>query len=277
MNRAKIALLVASFLVAGAACGGPPAAPPPPPPKPTTPPAVGDAVVATAVLEGRSGSSMTGTARFVADGGSVTLTLNVAGRTSRRACGTPARHGRLQRARRDVGRAATGTRRNRDHGEWGHPPFHLGDIGNLHRRRGRHGHVAPDDRSLDDRDGRRRATSLGHAVIVHAEGRRLQDPAHRRCRRPYRLRRHPALDRVHAVDVGSANETRPGRAVGRERGLHERVCQPADGSRQGQEPGRARVPPGGPRGRRVARARARPPSRVPSAPRSSSGSSSPSA
>lgn len=165
MNRAKIALLVASFLVAGAACGGPPAAPPPPPPKPTTPPAVGDAVVATAVLEGRSGSSMTGTARFVADGGSVTLTLNVQG-------APPGEHAVHLHDTGDCSApdaTSAGGHWNptkSDHGEWGHPPHHLGDIGNLHVGADGTGALllTTDRWTIGTGDV---GDLLGHAVIVH--------------------------------------------------------------------------------------------------------------
>jgi len=65
------------------ACGGGsgPSAPAPAAAPPSQAAAVAPAadapVQATAVLEGRSGSKLTGTAKFVADSGSVTLTLTL--------------------------------------------------------------------------------------------------------------------------------------------------------------------------------------------------------
>ena len=61
-----------------------------------------------------------------------------------------------------------------------------------------------------------------------------------------------------------------------DRRQNERLRVVSAGGGEGEESGRAGVPPGGSRGRRVVGARARPASRIPRMPRSSSASSSPS-
>ena len=102
--------------------GGPDAEPPLAEPTPT--------VKAVARLEAKSDSSLTGSATFVADGGRVTLTLEVQS--------TPA--GEHAFHLHEIGdcSAADGTSAGghwnptgEDHGKWDVQPFHLGDVGNL--------------------------------------------------------------------------------------------------------------------------------------------------
>jgi Cu-Zn family superoxide dismutase len=88
------------------------------------------AVEAVARLEAKSDSTLTGSATFVADGGMVTLTLEVQS--------TPA--GEHAFHLHEIGdcSAADGTSAGghwnptgEDHGKWNVEPFHLGDVGNL--------------------------------------------------------------------------------------------------------------------------------------------------
>jgi Cu-Zn family superoxide dismutase len=133
MNRAELTL-VALLLAPLAACAGSTAdrsAPTPPPAAPaaTAPPAA-DVPAATATLEGRSGSTLTGSARFTSDGATVTLTLQVEG-------APPGSHAVHLHETGDCSApdaSSAGAHWNptrEDHGQWGHAPHHLGDIGNL--------------------------------------------------------------------------------------------------------------------------------------------------
>jgi len=143
MSRSKIDRIASAALLAVAcvACGSgtattqdralPPDASSAPPLQATTVPPLDDTVQATAVLESRSGSTLTGTGRFVDDGGSVTLTLNVAN-------APPGEHAVHLHETGDCSApdaSSAGAHWNptkSDHGEWGHASHHLGDIGNLH-------------------------------------------------------------------------------------------------------------------------------------------------
>ena len=137
MNEAKLGLPWILVLLAVACGDGSDSAsdraavPAAPPSQATMVPALDAAVQATAVLEGRSGSTLTGTAKFVADAGSVTLTLNVQS-------APPGEHAVHLHETGDCSApdaTSAGAHWNptkSDHGQWGHAPFHLGDIGNLH-------------------------------------------------------------------------------------------------------------------------------------------------
>ena len=69
-----LATILASVAIACADTAPPDKKVPPPPPPPA---AAAKPVEATAAIDPRSGSTVTGTARFVEESGSVTLTLNV--------------------------------------------------------------------------------------------------------------------------------------------------------------------------------------------------------
>ena len=85
---------------------------------------------AVAVLLAKSGSGLTGTAMFSAEDGQVRLVLEVQGVEP----GDHAVHlHQVGDCSSDDGKSAGGhwNPTGEDHGEWGHNPFHLGDIGNL--------------------------------------------------------------------------------------------------------------------------------------------------
>jgi Cu-Zn family superoxide dismutase len=124
---------------------------------------------AVATLEARSGSSVTGTATFVDSGENVTLTVEVASTAE----GAHAVHVH------ELGdcSAADGTSagphwnpESQAHGQWGSPPHHLGDIGNLV--------VGPDGTGklvlktdlweVGAADAGTTNNVVGHSVIVHA-------------------------------------------------------------------------------------------------------------
>ncbi len=141
-------------------------APPPPPPRPTatTAPA-GKPVEATATIEAKSGSKVSGRARFVEESGSVTLTLNVSN-------APPGEHAVHLHETGDCSApdaASAGAHWNpghANHGRWGESPFHLGDIGNLHVGSDGTGSLilTTDKWSIGTGDT---GDVLGHAVIVH--------------------------------------------------------------------------------------------------------------
>jgi len=95
-------------------------------------PAAAPAPVARAVatIEARSGSQAHGRAVFTLDGTAVTLRLSVEG-------ATPGPHALHIHERGDCSApdaASAGGHFNpgqESHGRWGHPPHHLGDIGNI--------------------------------------------------------------------------------------------------------------------------------------------------
>jgi Cu-Zn family superoxide dismutase len=85
---------------------------------------------ATATIEPRSGSRAHGTASFVVQDGAVTLRLRVEG-------ATPGPHALHLHEKGDCSApdaSSAGAHFNpgqASHGRWGHPPHHLGDIGNI--------------------------------------------------------------------------------------------------------------------------------------------------
>jgi len=125
--------IAAAIALVSAGCGSG-KSPAPSEVKGTVPEASQDETVAepvvTATIEPKSGSSLTGTARFTEQDGQVTLTLEVEG----------APPGELAVHLHQIGdcSAEDGTSAGPhwnpgavDHGQWGHAPFHLGDIGNV--------------------------------------------------------------------------------------------------------------------------------------------------
>lgn len=163
-NRTLFAVSVAGMLAC--ACGGGGTSPPAPPSQQATAaPALDAPMQATAVLEGRSGSTLAGNAKFVADAGSVSLTLSV----EHAPPGEHAVHLHETGDCRAPDASSAGAHWNptqSDHGQWGHEPHHLGDIGNL--RVGEDGTgtllLTTDRWSIGTGDT---GDILGRAVIVH--------------------------------------------------------------------------------------------------------------
>ena len=162
-----LASILASFaIVYAAAAPQEKKAPPPPPPKPAPPSApAAKPVEATATIEPRSASTLTGTARFVFESGSVTLTLNVEH-------APPGEHAVHLHETGDCSApdaSSAGAHWNpghANHGRWGEPPFHLGDIGNLHvGEDGTGSLILTTDKWTIGTGGT--GDILGHAVIVH--------------------------------------------------------------------------------------------------------------
>lgn len=121
---------------------------------------------ATAQIEAKSGSTVSGTAHFESANGVVTLTLTLAGLPA----GVHAVHlHELGDCSADDGTSAGGhwNPTGMDHGKWGDQPFHLGDIGNVEA--GEDGTASytmdTDLWSIDTGDPN---DIVGHAIIVHS-------------------------------------------------------------------------------------------------------------
>ncbi len=135
-------------------------------PAPAAPEPPAAARTATATLEAKSGSSLTGSATFTQVGDAVRLELHVNGAPD-------GEHAVHIHERGDCS-AADGTSAGghwnptaEDHGRWGQPPHHLGDIGNMQVDDSGHGMItlATDLWSI----GTGAANDvLGKASIVHA-------------------------------------------------------------------------------------------------------------
>ena len=122
---------------------------------------------ATAKIESRSGSRVTGSAVFVAAADQVALEVKLEGLE-------PGVHAVHLHEKGDCS-ASDGTSAGdhwnptqQQHGEWGHSPFHLGDIGNVH--------AGPDGRATIKLETDRWSIGTGAAndilnrsVIVHAK------------------------------------------------------------------------------------------------------------
>jgi len=134
MNGRGAWSIAAALALSLAGCGGG-EAPAPAKVQGTVPQTGADAtesepVVATADIESRSGSSLTGTARFTEQGRTVTLTLEVEGAPP----GVHAVHLHQNGDCSADDATSAGPHWNPgnvEHGQWDHAPFHLGDIGNL--------------------------------------------------------------------------------------------------------------------------------------------------
>jgi len=125
-----------------------------------------EAVEASADLEPRSGSSVTGHAHFTYADGQVTLTLQVEN-------ATPGEHAFHIHETGDCsaedGSSAGGhwNPAGEEHGMWGHPPFHLGDVGNLTVGEDGRGGLTLTTGLWSIGTGKP-GDILGHALIVHA-------------------------------------------------------------------------------------------------------------
>lgn len=121
---------------------------------------------ATATLEARSGSSLTGTVTFTAEGGKITLVAEVSGVE-------PGEHAIHIHAVGDCSAddaTSAGGHWNptgHDHGKWGEAPFHLGDIGNIHVGDNGTGSITLTTDKWTIGDGGDRDIA-GKSVIVHA-------------------------------------------------------------------------------------------------------------
>lgn len=134
-------------------------------PAPAAPEPPAAARTATATLEAKSGSSLTGSATFTQVGDAVRLELHVNGAPD-------GEHAVHIHERGDCS-AEDGTSAGGhwnpagvDHGQWGHPPHHLGDIGNMTVADG-HGMISLENAPWTIGDGGP-SDVVGKAVIVHA-------------------------------------------------------------------------------------------------------------
>ena len=121
---------------------------------------------ATAKLESRSGSTVSGKATFSQHGGKVSMKLTVNGLT-------PGEHAIHLHDKGDCSApdaTSAGGHWNpssEDHGKWGHAPFHHGDIGNLVANAKGKATLTVESELWTIGDGKP-SDVLGHAVIVHA-------------------------------------------------------------------------------------------------------------
>jgi len=122
---------------------------------------------ASATLESRSGSTVTGKVSFSEHGGKVTMKVNVSGLT-------PGEHAIHLHDKGDCSApdaASAGGHWNptsEDHGKWGHAPFHHGDIGNLVANAKGKATLTVVSDLWTIGDGKP-SDVLGHAVVVHAK------------------------------------------------------------------------------------------------------------
>jgi len=117
------------FVLAG--CGGSVSEPPVEPTDSGEPVAAAEQrIQASATIEPKSGSQLSGTAEFVFGHGQITLKLDLEGAPA----GLHAAHlHEIGDCSSDDGTSAGGhwNPMHADHGQWGTDPFHLGDIGNI--------------------------------------------------------------------------------------------------------------------------------------------------
>ncbi len=129
--------------------------------------ALGGGAKAVATLESRSGSTVTGTATFTQKNGRIFARVVVKGLT-------PGQHAIHVHEKGDCSApdaASAGGHWNpssENHGQWGHPPFHHGDIGNLVANAKGTAKLSLESDRWTIGDGQP-IDILGHAVIVHAK------------------------------------------------------------------------------------------------------------
>ena len=122
---------------------------------------------AVAKLESRSGSTVTGTVTFAQHKGKVSMKVVVNGLT-------PGQHAIHLHDTGDCSApdaASAGGHWNptsENHGQWGHAPFHHGDIGNLVADAKGKADLSVESELWTIGDGKP-SDVLGHAVIVHAK------------------------------------------------------------------------------------------------------------
>ena len=122
---------------------------------------------ATAVLESKSGSSVTGKVTFSRHGDKVSMKVVVKGLTP----GTHAIHLHDKGDCSAPDAASAGGHWNptsENHGQWGHTPFHHGDIGNLVADAKGKAELTVESELWTLGDGKP-SDVVGHAVIVHAK------------------------------------------------------------------------------------------------------------
>jgi Cu-Zn family superoxide dismutase len=154
---ASVLPVIASIVLAGAACAGE---------KSGTTELRAPQNTAGAVLEPRSGTSVSGRATFTANQDGVTLALEVRGA----AAGVHAVHIHETGDCSAPDAASAGAHWNPsgvDHGRWGTPPHHLGDIGNLQVGEDGVGELTLTT-PLWSIGGPSGSDIVGKAVIVHA-------------------------------------------------------------------------------------------------------------
>lgn len=130
------------------------------------PDAPAGAKVATALLQPKSGSSVEGAAQFVEQDGKVTLTLKL----KNLAAGPHAVHLHDKGDCSAPDAASAGPHWNpgeESHGQWGHPPHHLGDVGNVEITNDGHGTIDLTTDKWSIGTGQPNDI-LNHALVVHA-------------------------------------------------------------------------------------------------------------
>ena len=129
--------------------------------------AVAGTAKAAAMLEARSGSTVTGTATFTQRDGKVFMKIAMKGLT-------PGPHAIHLHEKGDCSApdaASAGPHWNpssEDHGQWGHSPFHHGDIGNLVANAKGKAELSFESGLWTIGDGKP-SDILGRSVIVHAK------------------------------------------------------------------------------------------------------------
>jgi superoxide dismutase, Cu-Zn family len=122
---------------------------------------------ASAKLESRSGSKVTGKVTFTQQNGKVSMHVVVNGLTP----GTHAIHIHDKGDCSAPDAASAGGHWNptaENHGQWGHAPFHHGDIGNLVADAKGKAELTVESELWSIGDGKP-SDVLGHAVVVHAK------------------------------------------------------------------------------------------------------------
>ena len=122
---------------------------------------------ATAKLESRSGSTVTGKVTFTRIEGKVSMQVTVKGLTP----GTHAIHLHDKGDCSAPDATSAGGHWNpssEDHGKWGHAPFHHGDIGNLVADAKGNATMSVTSELWTLGDGKP-SDVVGHAVVVHAK------------------------------------------------------------------------------------------------------------
>jgi superoxide dismutase, Cu-Zn family len=124
-------------------------------------------LLASALIEGKSGSTMRGAAYFTAEGDKISLTVQVTGVE-------PGEHAVHIHEHPDCSAGdaeSAGGHWNptmEDHGKWGVPPFHLGDIGNITVSTDGTGRLSLSTDLWSAGTGEPNDV-VGHAIMVHAD------------------------------------------------------------------------------------------------------------